>query len=178
MTISLSFCNNDLKTKEIAERVQNIRSELLNNKMLPSAIRKIPISFPGQHEYLYSTFRKENTTVDSVDMTISILDKEDSFWHLLFHEILLKNGRENKSYTYSINKDGIIDWAYNTEGVPKIIYDDNGQTTGVKSPEIIEINTDSSSPSPLKKPDEKTLAKYTARLKTTLDELDKMLSAK
>jgi hypothetical protein len=62
--------------------------------------------------------------------------------------------------------------------VPKIIYDDNGQTTGVKSPEIIEINTDSSSPSPLKKPDEKTLAKYTARLKTTLDELDKMLSAK
>ena len=178
LIIFFSGCQNDLTTKKIKEKANRIRIELLNNKSLPAAIQESHdvSSVPsGKRSFMYNTTRKENNSVDSVLMTVTV--HIDSLEHIDFYEMHLINDNEDRSYMYMINKYGVIDWAYRTESEPKVIRDDKGKMIGITSSDIIVINTDSSH-NPIKKPDEKTLAMYTARLKASLEELDKMLSAK
>ena len=187
--IFLSCSQNDLTTKEIREKASRIRTGLLNNKSLPAAIQKPTnqadvSSAPLGREYnfYYNTTRKENNLIDSIFMTVTVLT--DSLEHLSFYEMHLKNDNEDKSYMYKVNKYGVIDWAYRTDppaSEPAVVKE-NGVGSYPISNQTIEINTDSanydSKYNPIKKPDEKTLAVYTARLKASIEELEKMLFEK
>lgn len=73
---------------------------------------------------------------------------------------------------YKINIHGTIDWAYRADDSENLNTQD------------IEINTDSTNYNydpvhlPIKKPDEKKMAFYNAKLITSLDELEKILFTK
>jgi hypothetical protein len=185
----LSSCQNETSTKEIIEKANRIRTELLNSKSLPAAIQKptnqksfSSSSREKMYDFYYNSVRKENNAVDSVLMIVTVFT--DSSEHLSFHEMHLKNDKEDKSYMYELNKNGAIVWAYRTDpptSEPTIVKNNDSMVVTPSNQPIIEINTDSANyniHTPIKKPDEKTKAFYTAKLITSLDELDKMLSTK
>jgi hypothetical protein len=171
LAVSLYSFQDNTSSNKIAERANRIKAKLLYSKSLPPIIIKSENFSPDKidESFIYNTFRKENNSVDSILMTVSIFLK-DSLQHLLsFNEIHLKS---KETYMYKVNKQGIIDWAYKAD-------DPENMNT-----EIIEIMTDSAiynySPKiyPIKKPDEKTRAFYEAKLITSLDELEKILFSK
>jgi hypothetical protein len=134
--------------------------------------------------YFYNTYRKEDNTVDSILMVV-IVETEDSLKHITFTEQHLKNGNEDTSFVYTVNKYGIIDWAYRTNpptSEPTVETINDSLLVTPSNQPIFEINTDSANYipkfQPIKIPDEKTKAFYNAKLITSLDELDKMLFAK
>ena len=177
-------CHSNSSKEEIIEKAKRIRIELLNNKSLPDAFLKShdePKEPSDIMDFMYYSIRKANNLVDSVLMIAYV--HKDSLERLYFQEMHEKNGKEDKSYVYSVNKYGAIEWAYRTNpptSEPQKTITKKGtiMITPSNLP-IIEINTDSAyTQVPFKKPDEKTLAMYIARLQASLDELDKMLFAK
>lgn len=171
--LAASFCcfQNDTSTKEIIEKANRIRIELLSSKSLPTTIQRT-VNQDGQasginHDFYYYISRHENNIPDSVLMLITVFD--DALEHIQFTEMQMKDGNGDKSYSYKINKYGEIDWAYYAESS-----DFNSQ--------VIEINTDSANYipkfQPIKNPDEKTMAFYTTKLIVSLDKLDKILFPK
>ena len=94
----LSSCYQNNETKEIREKAGRIRTELLNNKSLPTAIQKptnqedfSPSSPRKIYNFYYTLVRKENNAVDSVLITVTVF--LDSLEDLSFHEMHLKNNK-------------------------------------------------------------------------------------
>src|SRR5690349_5556312 len=130
LAVSFYCFQNNIATKEIAEKAKKIRAEMLHGKSLPPSITK-PKDFSGYQRdetFFYYIERKENNFVDSIQMIVTIF-LEDSLQHILsFDEVHLK---DSKTYLYKVNKEGVIDWAYKADD-PENLKTEN-----------IEINTDS-----------------------------------
>ena len=179
-----SSFKDDLTPTEVKEKVDRIKAELLSGKELPASIVTYRNSNPKSlnRTYHYSTFREENNIIDSVGMLVEIWYYKDSLGSLSFDEVHFQNKRRVKSYMYQTNKEGIIDWAYRTEapkGRGEKTKTDSSWTYMDPSPPIMEIHTDSTNvPPPIVIPDKQTIEKYNALLRTTLEELEKILFKK
>src|SRR5436190_1008115 len=115
ITICLSCCQNDRTTKEIKEKAGRIRMELLNNKSLVSNFLKpsgvsVTSTNSDRTDFIYNTTRKENSLVESILMVGTVFP--DSSENITFDERHYKKDKEVKSYVYTVNKYGVIPWAY------------------------------------------------------------------
>jgi hypothetical protein len=170
-----AFSQDFLSTKEIKEKMERIRIELEKRKPLPPPFEQVVFS-GNEHDttawlpFFYKTTRTDGNKIDSLRMQVSVIKKENAFEHMDFYETFnSEHIGMGKVIFYRVNKEGELTKAW---------YVDAYSALNPTTPTIKEIDLLPDSTGPFIRPDARTLAKYKARLKVTLDELEGILFKK
>jgi len=175
---SISFLScQTVKTNELKAKASKIHDELLNNKSLPSSINvHSGIKFlPRKHTFDYSTTRKDNKTVYSVNINITVID--DSLKRLSFDELYFNNGNKAKEYDYKINQYHLSDHiGYNSmpEDSSGVVYNADSTVGALVGGQHVIYYFDDEEVTD-KKEARKFKAIYYRKLTATINELCKML---
>jgi hypothetical protein len=179
ISLFIYSCHKVNPDQELKMKTEKVRARLISGKPLPERIRNLDaLTFDkpdsSEHNFEYQATRTENGVVDSV--TFLLIIRSDSLLHFSIIEQYFTNGKQGKSYFYTVNRYGVIDYAYRAEAPKDAIQPtpiQNSDGTVIVPMNCIPIDEiDFNSPdSILKNPGKKVMEMYTSRLKVSVDEL-------